>query len=78
MFRDDGFENAGCSIQESSAYRLSTPNEKYIWLGRHDNRMELSQSAMSELLPILEHFVKTGYLPQREGAKNDKTRGCIK
>ena len=60
-----------CSIQESS---LATDNA--IWLGcdagTHTksgdielclSRMHLSQEQVAELLPLLQHFVDTGELP---------------
>ena len=58
-----------CSIQKSS---LAT--EDCIWLGQ-DNptvdaqgrfcgcRMHLTQAMVAELLPMLQHFVETGELP---------------
>jgi hypothetical protein len=61
---------ADCSIQESS---LAT--EACIWLGcdhetihgktgeRCGARMHLTQAMVSELIPLLQHFVDTGELP---------------
>lgn len=56
-----------CSIQESSL-----AEEHAIWLGVHEAspayqikegiRMHLNQKQAAALLPLLEHFVKTGYL----------------
>ncbi len=55
-----------CSIQESS---IAT--EACIWLGvdEHFNskvnaRMHLTTEMVEELIPVLQHFVKTGYLPK--------------
>ncbi len=59
-----------CSLQESSLAFISC-----VWLGVHKNsphynddgttsRMHLTQDMVKELLPLLEHFVETGYLPQ--------------
>lgn len=47
-----------CSIQESSAM------VPCIWLGTSDNRMHLTQTMVSNLLPLLQHFVKHGTLPK--------------
>lgn len=56
-----------CSIQESS---LATGTA--IWLGcnegsHHQNtcaaRMHLTKEHVAALIPLLEHFVKKGYLP---------------
>jgi hypothetical protein len=50
-----------CSIQKSS---LAT--EECIWLGvDHDppTRMHLTQAHIKALLPLLELFARTGYLP---------------
>lgn len=47
-----------CSIQESSAV------VPCIWLGTNDNRMHLTQTMVSNLLPLLQHFVKHGTLPE--------------
>jgi len=67
---DDRY-NSPCSIQKSS---LAT--EDCIWLGC-DNpdvdkvtgqivgaRMHLTQSRAAELIPLLQHFVDTGDLPE--------------
>ena len=61
-----------CSIQKSS---LAT--EDCIWLGcDHETvdpkgtlcgaRMHLTQSMAADLIPLLQHFVDTGELPQSE------------
>ena len=53
---------AACSLQESS---LAT--EAAIWLGVNDpmaSRMHLTQEQVAELLPLLQHFAETGYLPE--------------
>jgi hypothetical protein len=65
-----------CSIQRSS---LATDNA--IWLGVHPapdehekrgygpTRMHLNRQGVAALLPLLQHFVETGELPQaKEGA----------
>ena len=63
---------ADCSIQKSS---LAT--EDCIWLGcDHETvdpkgtlcgaRMHLTQSMAADLIPLLQHFVDTGELPQSE------------
>lgn len=44
-----------CSIQDSSL-----ANEACIWIGRYGARMRLTQEQVSDLLPFLQHFVKTG------------------
>lgn len=57
-----------CSIQESSLM------EPALWLGvdkdfnederpRGGHRMHLTPQMVKDLLPLLKHFVKTGYLP---------------
>ena len=51
-----------CSIQESSSV---TPS---IWLGCGSDRMHLSQKMAKNLIPLLEHFVKHGILPDRASA----------
>lgn len=68
-FRYHSFKDrydAECSIQESS---LSEPT---IWLGMDTGshhlgeccaRMHLTQEMAAELIPLLQHFVETGYLP---------------
>jgi hypothetical protein len=65
--------DADCSIQKSS---LAT--EDCIWLGcNHETihsqtgercgaRMHLTQSMAADLIPLLQHFVDTGDLPQSE------------
>ena len=50
-----------CSIQESS---IAT--EYCLWLGVDDYRMHLTQDMVQKLLPLLDHFVKTGGLPQQQ------------
>jgi len=54
-----------CSLQESS---LVYP---CIWLGvdvdlngKESSRMHLDQKLVKQLLPYLQHFAKTGYLPK--------------
>jgi hypothetical protein len=58
-----------CSIQESS---LATDDA--IWLGCNEGkhhhvtgscmaRMHLNRAMAAELIPLLQHFVDTGYLP---------------
>ena len=63
--------DAKCSIQESS---LAT--EAAIWLGMNEGahhqgeclaRMHLTQEQVATLLPLLQCFVETGYLPSGEG-----------
>lgn len=64
-----------CSIQESS---LAT--EAAIWLGVHEgsphyedrtsSRMHLNQEQAAALIPLLEHFVKTGRLMVRRRPNN--------
>ncbi len=52
---------ADCSLQQSS---LATEN--CIWLGTNGedgDRMHLTQKMVEDLLPYLQHFVKTGELP---------------
>ena len=56
-FQDSNQQN--CSIQESSRADVSS-----LWLGVDESRMHLTQEQVSELLPLLECFVKTGQLPQ--------------
>jgi len=55
-FRDRYGEE--CSIQESSL-----AEEAAIWLGEGSHRMHLTQGMVEQLLPVLEHFLKTGGLP---------------
>lgn len=54
-----------CSIQKSS---LATDDA--IWLGTNrtsaPNRMHLNRQHVAALLPLLQHFVETGELPQGE------------
>jgi hypothetical protein len=58
---------AECSLQKSS---LAT--EDAIWLGvdkpfmAESLRMHLTQDMVKELLPLLQHFAKTGELPAPE------------
>lgn len=58
-----------CSIQESSA-----AEDSFIWLGCDEGthhhvtgeclaRMHLTQQHAAELIPILQHFAKTGKMP---------------
>jgi hypothetical protein len=51
--------NAACSIQKSS---LAT--EDCIWLGADGNRMHLTRQMAADLIPLLQHFVDTGDLPE--------------
>lgn len=37
----------------------------------HSGRMHLTRKQVKQLLPLLQHFVKTGELPQPEETKND-------
>ncbi len=50
-----------CSIQKSS---LAT--QDCIWLGCKGNRMHLTQDMAAELIPLLQHFVETGDLPDHQ------------
>ncbi len=50
--------DAVCSIQKSS---IAT--EDCIWLGC-ERRMHLTQAMVADLLPLLQHFVATGDLPE--------------
>lgn len=50
--------NNSCSIQESS---LAT--QPALWLGVDDLRMHLTQGMAENLIPLLQHFVDTGNLP---------------
>ena len=59
-FRIASFKDAygaDCSIQESS---LVAP---HLWLGVDGNRMHLTPKLASALIPLLDHFSKTGNLP---------------
>lgn len=51
-----------CSIQESS----TANDNRRIWLGVDDEprRMLLNRNLVRQLLPLLQHFVETGYLPE--------------
>lgn len=48
-----------CRIHES---RLNKHNEKYIWLGVEGCEMHLNQEQVAALIPLLQTFVRTGYL----------------
>jgi len=48
-----------CSIQKSSL-----ASEDCIWLGRQKARMHLTRQMAADLIPLLQHFVETGELPQ--------------
>ena len=55
----------GCSIQESSAF---AGQSSCILLGKHRDgyRMHLTQEMAADLIPLLQHFVETGGLPNGE------------
>lgn len=58
-FTFSDYYNNHCCIQESSL-----PEEDAIWLGTsRGSLMHLTRSMMEDLLPLLKHFVKYGYLP---------------
>lgn len=66
----DSFAGAECSIQASS---IAT--EDAIWFGVVNNRMHLTRERVAELLPVLQHFVSTGDLPDLEGTKPRNATG---
>lgn len=58
-FKDDNFGN--CSLQKRSVV-----DNNCIWFGRNTvaGRMVLTQEQVAELIPLLQHFVDTGDLPE--------------
>lgn len=55
-----------CSLQESS---LAYPG--CVWFGRDDARMHLSQEQVKALLPFLNEFAETGYMPRPPEANRE-------
>lgn len=73
FLRGDFLDEYGekCSIQKSS---LAT--KECIWLGANENRMHLSRTHVEQLLPLLQHFVETGALPDGRGPKEEWCDNC--
>lgn len=58
LFKDS--HGRSCSVQESSSSRSA------LWFGVCTSRMHLTQELAAQLLPLVQHFVDTGKLPDVE------------
>lgn len=63
------YSKARCFVRESKLKESSC-----VWLGTDEGKMILSQEQVRSLLPILQHFVDTGGLPDK--ATKDKGQSC--
>ena len=64
------YEFADHNGRQCRVHDSSLAESPHIWIGEHDHPMHLSQDAVREIIPLLEHFVEHGRLPDTSREPN--------